>query len=853
MSLRVGEFRKKWAESKNEPNSTSLDCGTERHESTPAKAVPDPKKRRQRARSPKRCESCGRAETPEWRRGPAGRRTLCNSCGLHYAKLTRKEKNANQNAAVGNSTLRPRDYSATLAVETRANGGNPSNATGTGTVENLSSASDDIVIHKEGSHSLSCRDKDVYRDRLTGAQQLLSLPPGASLSHQDPSGRPPSYSRPAPSQYLRYLTRTVWTDELEYGFAGSNSKKLRDHNEVKKKADPENPAVHVARSGRDVVKRASEPQVEEKGENHSDEKKDDGEKKDSEDDKKDSEEKSEDQSEEKSDDSSQGLGSGEDVSSEYAESLPLSSRTSTAIFHEAQAGLERLLMDLQSFDDGDPEDDLPDASGSDSEAYYSTSITSSGDSEPGDVCDGDRSEPGSGKSSAGSQEASGIALQGTGADGQGQNGAGHKRQRVDDGSDDCSRTTTKTKRKRVASDKEQRLICCFKDDSLTPCSGTDKSICEVIEKLATSHNRFVCKTCYVSLAESDSGEKVHPAGVECIEQCLSPRCLEGKPRSVDQKHRFDTKTCGTKTGRPRPEDRESIFRYIFRLVHAREAPADVFTIGKAPHWDMIPRQGNRKPTRDELESRVRRLSEELEELSKRDSASTKQIDVLTRNLETERTNNSNLAERMQRLQDIIADAIRPGTLNDEHWHRSILQRVRRDAPDALGSAQPQPQTLPTPPASMRGSQKPSTAPTPNVAVLTEQCQSLQEGGRRLFFGVSNMAHGNQAAGFSLPKVYLGEQVQYDIQNGWCAYPQNRGIMRDTATIPPSAPILSDGAGMCVPQDLSGLDGQWRQDTQGGQWDFPGSLMNADGIQSGGKAIPSSEFIADAAWANNILE
>lgn len=299
MSLRVGEFRKKWAESKNEPNSTSLDCGTERHESTPAKAVPDPKKRRQRARSPKRCESCGRAETPEWRRGPAGRRTLCNSCGLHYAKLTRKEKNANQNAAVGNSTLRPRDYSATLAVETRANGGNPSNATGTGTVENLSSASDDIVIHKEGSHSLSCRDKDVYRDRLTGAQQLLSLPPGASLSHQDPSGRPPSYSRPAPSQYLRYLTRTVWTDELEYGFAGSNSKKLRDHNEVKKKADPENPAVHVARSGRDVVKRASEPQVEEKGENHSDEKKDDGEKKDSEDDKKDSEEKSEEKSDDK--------------------------------------------------------------------------------------------------------------------------------------------------------------------------------------------------------------------------------------------------------------------------------------------------------------------------------------------------------------------------------------------------------------------------------------------------------------------------------------------------------------------------------------------------------------------------
>lgn len=50
----------------------------------------------------------------------------------------------------------------------------------------------------------------------------------------------------------------------------------KNGNEVKKKADPENPAVRVERSGHDVVKRASELTVEEKGENHSDEKKDDG-------------------------------------------------------------------------------------------------------------------------------------------------------------------------------------------------------------------------------------------------------------------------------------------------------------------------------------------------------------------------------------------------------------------------------------------------------------------------------------------------------------------------------------------------------------------------------------------------
>ncbi|KAI9029963.1 hypothetical protein CLU79DRAFT_733426 [Phycomyces nitens] len=38
-----------------------------------------------------KCHSCNISETPEWRRGPDGARTLCNACGLHYAKLTRKQ------------------------------------------------------------------------------------------------------------------------------------------------------------------------------------------------------------------------------------------------------------------------------------------------------------------------------------------------------------------------------------------------------------------------------------------------------------------------------------------------------------------------------------------------------------------------------------------------------------------------------------------------------------------------------------------------------------------------------------------------------------------------------------------
>ena len=69
----------------------------------------EPKKRRGRAAPPGRCHSCNRAETPEWRRGPDGARTLCNACGLHYAKLTRKQQGANKTSTAGSSNLRPKE------------------------------------------------------------------------------------------------------------------------------------------------------------------------------------------------------------------------------------------------------------------------------------------------------------------------------------------------------------------------------------------------------------------------------------------------------------------------------------------------------------------------------------------------------------------------------------------------------------------------------------------------------------------------------------------------------------------------------------------------------------------------
>jgi len=38
------------------------------------------------------CQKCGTSDTPEWRKGPEGPNSLCNACGLQYAKRVKREK-----------------------------------------------------------------------------------------------------------------------------------------------------------------------------------------------------------------------------------------------------------------------------------------------------------------------------------------------------------------------------------------------------------------------------------------------------------------------------------------------------------------------------------------------------------------------------------------------------------------------------------------------------------------------------------------------------------------------------------------------------------------------------------------
>lgn len=45
------------------------------------------KKKKQKVADEYVCTDCGTLDSPEWRKGPKGPKTLCNACGLRWAKF----------------------------------------------------------------------------------------------------------------------------------------------------------------------------------------------------------------------------------------------------------------------------------------------------------------------------------------------------------------------------------------------------------------------------------------------------------------------------------------------------------------------------------------------------------------------------------------------------------------------------------------------------------------------------------------------------------------------------------------------------------------------------------------------
>lgn len=74
------------------PNTESITSKIRAHSIDSDASFTPPKKQKVVVKQPLRtsCKECGNTETPEWRKGPDGPRTLCNACGLRFGKLLRK-------------------------------------------------------------------------------------------------------------------------------------------------------------------------------------------------------------------------------------------------------------------------------------------------------------------------------------------------------------------------------------------------------------------------------------------------------------------------------------------------------------------------------------------------------------------------------------------------------------------------------------------------------------------------------------------------------------------------------------------------------------------------------------------
>ncbi|KAM7222178.1 blue light receptor, variant 2 [Rhypophila decipiens] len=53
------------------------------------------------------CTDCGTLDSPEWRKGPKGPKTLCNACGLRWAKKEKKKSNPNSGGGMGMADGQP--------------------------------------------------------------------------------------------------------------------------------------------------------------------------------------------------------------------------------------------------------------------------------------------------------------------------------------------------------------------------------------------------------------------------------------------------------------------------------------------------------------------------------------------------------------------------------------------------------------------------------------------------------------------------------------------------------------------------------------------------------------------------
>ncbi|KIK95426.1 hypothetical protein PAXRUDRAFT_827017 [Paxillus rubicundulus Ve08.2h10] len=131
-----------------------------------------------------KCTSCGVTSSPEWRKGPNGKKELCNACGLRYAR-----SRAKKDGHAPTNQRRKKDKTTALMVKEKPNPGQSSPiviasaATRGGAFESGSFASASSLGSASGS--------EVYSQHSPGALESSPSPPSAALNFVHYSHPPP--------------------------------------------------------------------------------------------------------------------------------------------------------------------------------------------------------------------------------------------------------------------------------------------------------------------------------------------------------------------------------------------------------------------------------------------------------------------------------------------------------------------------------------------------------------------------------------------------------------------------------------------------------------------------------------
>ncbi|KAL1969564.1 hypothetical protein VTN77DRAFT_9002 [Rasamsonia byssochlamydoides] len=98
--LRYGEGERSQGLSTGDANAGLIQDDADMHLLETSPGENDKKKKKLKTSEEYVCTDCGTLASPEWRKGPSGPKTLCNACGLRWAKKEKKRQGSLQSSSL---------------------------------------------------------------------------------------------------------------------------------------------------------------------------------------------------------------------------------------------------------------------------------------------------------------------------------------------------------------------------------------------------------------------------------------------------------------------------------------------------------------------------------------------------------------------------------------------------------------------------------------------------------------------------------------------------------------------------------------------------------------------------------